>query len=322
MTKWLTPGVSVAIMFAGGVLLTHMPERAPSEYVRKALPLTPQARVAIIFGGDMLFDRTIRTAMEREGEDYVFSCIADLLRGADLVVANLEGPITSYPSKSVGTPPGEDGNYTFTFPTSTAGLLARHNIRLVNIGNNHIMNFSREGLFETKRWLDAASVGHFGDPDLPESERVERTVIRGMPFSFVNWSDWTSDKTDHTVAQVRTEREAGRTVVVYAHWGEEYEPPPARVKQLAHSFVEAGASIVVGSHPHIVQEHEIYHSSTSLTTGGRHIYYSLGNLVFDQYWDESVRRGLLLRVSFTPTGTVSVEEIPIDNQTDRRTCAV
>lgn len=273
----------------------------------------PESRATIIFGGDMMFDRSIREAMQRHGDDYVFSCIKDLLIDADLVVANLEGPITSHASKSIGTKVGGEGNYTFTFPTSAAMLLARHNIRLVSIGNNHIMNFSREGLEQTKHWLDDAGVAYFGDPDLAEEDRVERTTIRGVLFSFVNWSDWTSDKTDHTVQQVRKEAASGRAVVVYTHWGEEYVPPPERVKQLARSFIDAGAAIVIGSHPHIVQERELYK--------GKYIYYSLGNMIFDQYWEEPVRRGLLLRIGFTQKGVGSLEEIPIDNQTDRQTCA-
>ena len=107
---------------------------------------TMQPAVAVIFGGDMMFDRTIRQAMASHGDDYVFSCVADLLRSADLVVANLEGPITSHESVSEDSEPGDGLNYTFTFPTSTASLLARHNIRLVSLGNNHIMNFSREAV--------------------------------------------------------------------------------------------------------------------------------------------------------------------------------
>ncbi len=299
-----------------GLLFISMPSANVKDYVRApSSPLKSAIQsVTIIFGGDMIFDRSIRAAMKEKGDDHVFSCIHDLLQSADMVVANLEGPITSSPSQSVGSEVGGDGNYTFTFPTSTAELLFRHNIRLVNIGNNHIMNFGRDGLAETKKWLSAAGVLYFGEPDLGESERVERVSIHGVPISFVNWSDWTSDKTDHTVAQVRKEADAGRVVVVYTHWGDEYVPPLPRVQQLAHSFIDVGAAIVIGSHPHIVQEHEAY--------SGKYIYYSLGNFVFDQYWDESVRRGLLLRVSFTPTGVSSVEEIPIDNQTDRRTCAV
>lgn len=300
----------LGILFIGIPGIHEEPPLKPPQIPLK--PFSPEA--TILFGGDMLFDRSIRVAMEERGEDYVFSCIKDLLLEADLVVANLEGPITSHPSKSVGSVVGEPNNFTFTFPTSTAELLARHNIGLVNIGNNHIMNFGREGLLQTLEWLEPAGVVQMGNPDAPEEERVAHVVINRIPFSFVNWSDWTSDKTDHTVAQVAAEAATGRVVVVYTHWGEEYEPPPPRVKQLAHSFIDAGAAIVIGSHPHIVQEHEIYKE--------KHIYYSLGNFIFDQYWNDSVRRGLLLKVIFDSKGVSSLEEIPIENQRDRRTCVV
>lgn len=276
-------------------------------------PLPVQGHAAtVIFGGDMMFDRSIRATMDAKGGDYLFSCIDDVLLGADVVLANLEGPITASTSVSVGSKPGDSNNFTFTFPTSTAALLHRHGIRIVNLGNNHIMNFGRAGLLQTKRYLSDAQVQYFGDPDAGESDRVLRTEIRGVPFSFVNWSDWTSDKTDHTIAQVRLESENGRVVVVYAHWGEEYVPPLPRVRALAHQFVDAGAAIVVGSHPHIVQEHEVYR--------GKDIFYSLGNFVFDQYWERAVREGLLLKVTFDSKGATAVEEIPVELLRDRRTC--
>lgn len=308
--------IGIFTFYAGIVVLVawaFLSTPTENHYAREeSQPLVPISRISILFAGDMMFDRTIRTLLEREGEDYIFSCLTEELHAADLVVANLEGPITSHVSKSVGTVPGMEGNYTFTFPTSTAELLARHNIGLVNLGNNHIMNFGREGLVETKQLLAQASVSFFGDPDSVEDARVERRLIRGVPFSFVNWSDWTSDKTDHTVAQVQKESEKGRVVVVYTHWGEEYAPVPPRVRQLAHSFVDAGADLVIGSHPHIVQEVEVYK--------GVPIYYSLGNFVFDQYWEESVRQGLLVRAEFSPAGLMAVEEIPIESGGDRRPC--
>jgi len=314
MKSWTKPAFTAATLLIAGAFLSSVPEGEPLRYARAATPPASVSSVTILFGGDMLFDRTIRTAMERQGDDHVFSCIAALLREVDMVVANLEGPITAHFSKSVGTKPGAEGNYTFTFPISTASLLARHNFGFVNIGNNHILNFGQEGLASTKQWLRRAGVGFFGDPDLFESERVARISLRGIPFSFVSWSDWTSSSEAAVITQVRVEKEGGRVVVVYAHWGEEYQPATERMKVLARTFVDAGAKIVIGSHPHIVQEHEVYKKA--------HIYYSLGNFIFDQYWEESVRRGLLVRASFAPTGIVSVEEIPIDNQTDRRTCAV
>ena len=297
------------MLFARGPAPAYTQSGAPVVREASSVP----ARAEILFGGDMMFDRSIRATVEANGDDFIFSCLDPMLRSADIVVANLEGPITQSASVSIGTDVGDEGNFTFTFPTSTARLLARHNMRMVNIGNNHVMNFGREGLAETRGWLDAGGVLYFGEPDLGEAERVERVSVRGIPFSFVNWSDWTSDKTDHTVAQVRKEADMGRVVVLYAHWGEEYVAQPLpRVKQLARSFIDAGASIVIGSHPHVVQEREFYR--------GAYIYYSLGNLIFDQYWNEDVRTGLLVRAVFGPRGVVSVEEIPVHLERDRRTC--
>jgi poly-gamma-glutamate synthesis protein (capsule biosynthesis protein) len=83
-------------------------------------------------------------------------------------------------------------------------------------------------------------------------------------------------------------------------------------KNLAREFVDAGALFVVGAHPHVVQEHETYR--------GVPIYYSLGNLVFDQYWDSAVQRGLTLLVSFDATGVVNIAEMPVFLQRDRQTC--
>ena len=96
----LLRGVAALAMlaFIAYPAITH----APTEYrILPVISLRPSA--TIIFGGDMMFDRTIRKAMDENGEDYIFSCIDDVLNGADLVVANLEGPITEYPSKSHGS---------------------------------------------------------------------------------------------------------------------------------------------------------------------------------------------------------------------------
>ena len=280
--------------------------------VNPPLVATHDEEVSILFAGDMIFDRSIRVAGEDKGGDFLFSCIAPVLDDADLVVANLEGPITTHESMSVGSVIGTPENFTFTFPTSTATLLKKYNISLVNLGNNHMLNFSREGLVQTKEWLTHAGVAYFGDPDSPEELRVDRREINGIPFAFVNWSDWTSDKTDHTVAQVRREVEAGRVTVVYTHWGEEYVEPTRQMRQLAHSFIDAGAAIVIGSHPHVIQEHETYK--------GKEIYYSLGNFIFDQYWNAEVRTGLLVKVIFDKNGVQSVKEMKTWLERDRRTC--
>ena len=287
--------------------------RGPLEY--EAAPLLPvaPARARIIVGGDMMFDRSIRTTIDEKGGDYVFSCIDPILSGADLVMANLEGPITANASRSVGSSVGGAGNYTFTFPTATAGLLYRHGVRVVNLGNNHILNFDFDGLRSTESELSYAGVQYFGDP---LDQAIATTSIHGITLAFINYNEFGLDsnaaRASTTISQIRSARSAGEVPVVYTHWGEEYLPATPWVKELAHQFVDAGASIVIGSHPHVVQAHEVYKR--------KDIYYSLGNFIFDQYWNDAVRTGLLLDITFDKNGVKSVKEIPVELERDRTTC--
>ncbi len=296
------PALAVRFMRELPVIARALPDNSP--------------RATIIFGGDMMFDRHIRTVAEQEGGDFIFSCIDDTLQGADLVVANLEGPITEHQSVSVGTKPPDLANFTFTFPTSTAILLARHNIGLVSLGNNHIMNFNEAGVMSTMVALADAGVGFFGSP--LQSAFVRREV-NGVPIEFVSYNEFGGSGADVAVHQIEFARENGYLPIVYAHWGEEYVPAREDEKALAHRFIDAGAEIVIGSHPHVVQEHELYPPKGEAGQG-KHIYYSLGNLVFDQYWEQSVSTGLLLRVVFEKSGVVGIEEIPIELQPNGRTC--
>jgi poly-gamma-glutamate capsule biosynthesis protein CapA/YwtB (metallophosphatase superfamily) len=274
-----------------------------------------QPHTTILFGGDMLFDRSIRTAIDAKGGDFIFSCIDPLLSREDLVVANLEGPITGSASRSVGSVTGSSNNFIFTFAPSTAALLLAHNIHIVNIGNNHILNFGWMGLASTTQILADAGVGYFGDP-------LHSTVASGqfnhVPLSFINYNQFAPGSSIKTAAQtiknIKAAREAGAIPIVYTHWGSEYIPATVDEKTLAHAFIDAGAEMVIGSHPHVVQESEVYK--------GKYIYYSLGNFIFDQYFSDAVRHGLMLEVTFTQDGVASVKEIPIELERDRRTCPV
>jgi len=270
-----------------------------------------EQRASVIFGGDMMLDRTVRTTIDQKGGDFIFSCIDETLANADLVVANLEGPITGEKSRSVGSIIGSPDNFVFTFPLSTAVLLAVHHISVVNLGNNHVMNFGSSGVRSTMYSLNAAGVKYFGDPI---NATVTHKSLNGIPLAFINYNEFSGrGAASTTVAQIQAARAAGELPVVYAHWGIEYATTSsAYSRELAHRFVDVGAEIVIGSHPHVVEEHEVYK--------GKYIYYSLGNFIFDQYWNDAVRHGLLLEVSFTSQGVTSVQEIPIELGRDRRTC--
>lgn len=259
----------------------------------------------ILFVGDMNFDRYIRQVAEKRGTDYIFSCIDPLLRDADFVVGNLEGPITANESISKGTAMGAPENYRFTFPTSTAATLFQHNIKLVNIGNNHINDFGLEGISSTQKYLTAAGVSYFG------GSSIYRASDNGVDLSFVNYNQFGGDSPEETANLISEEHTAGRTVIVYTHWGEEYAAPTERVRSIAKLFAEHGADLIIGSHPHIIQENEMI--------GNTPVYFSLGNFIFDQYWNSDVTRGLALLVHFSDD-KISIEEKPIKLNSDGKTC--
>lgn len=285
------------------------------ERIRAVTETVLRHEASVIFGGDVMLDRTIRSAIERNGGNFVFSCLNTLLHEADLAVVNLEGPITENPSISLGSVVGSPENFTFTFPLETPHILKGANIWMVNIGNNHILNFGWDGVRRTTKELRDAGMHYFGDPT---DQNVSYERIHGVPIAFINYNEFAPqgwrESVSTTIEQVIAARRDQYVPVVYAHWGDEYEPAPERIKEWARAFIDAGAEIVIGAHPHVVQEHEVYK--------GKYIYYSLGNLVFDQYWNENVRRGLLLHITFTQDGVERLEEIPIDNQNGPRPCAV
>lgn len=305
--------IALAVLVLGTTILVRnsMPVGSVEARGRELAPPVPRA--SVIFGGDMMFDRTVRTAAEAHGDDALFSCMDDTFAHADFVVANLEGPITRSGSKSVGSTIGAPDNYVFTFPTTTAPLLARHRVSFVTLGNNHILNFGMRGLQETRAVLDGASVGYFGDP---YAHAVVHESVRGLSFAFIGFNQFDPDgwraAASTTRVQIAEARGAGEMPIVFAHWGDEYASTTPLQRELAQSFADAGAVFIVGAHPHVVQEHA--------WIDGVPVYYSLGNMIFDQYWMEAVRRGLLLRVSFGPAGVTGVEEIPVELGHDRRTC--
>lgn len=300
-SKWFSIG-------AVGVLLPYFLLSAYTDGEISALRIVPQARV--LFVGDMMFDRYIRTVMERHGGDYVFSCSGSLFLHMDTVVGNLEGPITDTLSVSKGSVAGSSDNFVFTFPPMVAALLSEYNVGIVTLGNNHIGNMGWDGVATTKEHLSREEVGFFGG--LAGDEPVHRQEIGRVPLSFVGYNEFGGNSARYVAELVQQEYELGRVVVVYAHWGDEYVDSSARLRPIADLFIESGAALVVGSHPHVVLGSE--------EIKGVPVYYSLGNFIFDQYWDESVTRGLALETYFSRAGVKKVVEHPVELMSDGRTC--
>ncbi|MCX6720977.1 MAG: CapA family protein [Candidatus Staskawiczbacteria bacterium] len=261
----------------------------PAKNVSISVPEIKYAQ--ILFVGDLMFDRGIRYyARQNGGNDFIFDKISSTLAENDLVVANLEGPITNNKSISSGTIAGSTNNYFFTFDPSVAKTMFDKNIKIVNLGNNHILNFGRDGLAQTKNYLDNEKVGYFGASDYPKSISTEINGIKITLISYNEFADLPEDVNQKSIIEeIQKAKGFSDVIIVYSHWGVEYSLTATnQIRDLAHQFIDAGANLIIGSHPHVIEPIEVYKE--------KRIYYSLGNFIFDQYFSEDVRNGLGVEV--------------------------
>lgn len=281
-------------------------ERPIQEKPEISIPSIPESRkrVVLVFGGDVQLDRYIRSVVFKRGWDFLLSnSLRQELETADLAIVNLEGPITDAASVSLSSKEGTRENYLFTFPPEGASFLRDEGLKLVNIGNNHILNFKEDGVEATKQYLSQAGVQFFGSP-LAGDNRVSIQSFDDTRVAFVNYNEFIFQGKEKALADIASVRDNADFVIVYTHWGKEYVEATDSVKNLAHEFIDAGVDLIIGSHPHVVQASETYK--------GKMVYYSLGNFVFDQYFSPETMSGLLVRAVLDPeTSLIQSEGIPI-----------
>ena len=263
--------------------------------------------VSILFLGDVMLDRYIRAAAARSGYEYVFRNLRPLMASNDITVFNLEGTVTDRPSVSEGSVPGTPANYIFTFKPAAVETFASAGRVIASLGNNHVDDLGIEGMRETEAHLNRLGIRFFGSPLAVRAPLIMET--RQGSVALVSYNEFKPESAENTegalaaVADLNA-REPRPFVVVFAHWGEEYATTtPPRVRMLARSFVDAGADLVIGTHPHVVEPPEEYKNVP--------IYYSLGNAVFDQYWSKEVRCGLALSITLERGVLRHVEPIPL-----------
>lgn len=280
-------------------VLSTNPPREQCEYPIAEKP------IKILFVGDMSFDRYIRQISAQRGEDYPFSCTDNLLQSADIVVGNLEGPITEHQSISIGSKMESPENYVFTFSTTTTSLLARHNIKLVNLGNNHIGDFGRTSIESTRNYLTKEGVHYFGGIGGDEP------LYRMGSISFVSFNQFGGQAPEKVASVIAAEKAQGQKVIVYTHWGQEYSQSVVDIEEVAELFAKSGASAIIGSHPHVIIPRRDIESVP--------VYYSLGNFIFDQYFDSAVTKGLAVLLAIAD-GAITAQEYQLSLEPDGRTC--
>src|SRR3989344_6772542 len=255
----------------------------------------------ILFLGDVMFDRDIRRLGEENGYQSLWGDSGHIFKYYDEVIFNLEGPITSNPSVSQSSTVGEIENTTFTFSAKALEELPEGTNYIAHIGNNHIFDFNAQGVYATVRALAASGISYFGDIDSDMLLSSSITLENGA-VTIISFNEFLGNGSNYVLETIKQFKKEAPFIIVYTHWGVEYEfDQPEYIEKLAHQFIDAGADLVVGSHPHVIGKIENYK--------GKYIYYSLGNFIFDQYWDQRVRCGIALDVRIFNDGSVALNSV-------------
>jgi len=278
--------VSVAI---AALALVFFISISRSDTISNIIPdiLTPDDPTTLLFVGDIMLDRGVRNAINREGVDYPLGDIAELMRSVDVSVGNLEGVFTDNPSISLV----DNSILRFTFDPVLVSMLKNYNFTGMSLANNHAMDFGRAGFDNTKSLLSGRGIFSFGSPsnDLDISARYK---LEDEELCFVGYHSLYREDVSPVVNEINRIKETCNFVVVVVHWGEEYKDEEnAAQRRQGRGFIDAGADLVIGHHPHVVQPVEIYN--------GKAIFYSLGNFLFDQDFSLATRQSLAVRLTLS-----------------------
>ena len=273
-------------------------------------PVKSSSDIVMLFAGDVYFSDHVLRAYDSAGgiHGVLDEGIRAEIEKADIFMVNQEFPFT------VRGTAAEDKQFTFRVPESRIHILQEMGVDIVTLANNHILDFGAEGLLDSCKALDEAGILHVGGgADFDQASALETIIVGQKTIGFLGTSrvymdaGWAAGKahpgvfstydTTLPLKAIQEARKACDYLVVYVHWGVEREETPKDYQRaMGRAYIDAGADLVIGSHPHVLQPVEEYNGKT--------IVYSLGNFVFGS----SIPRTALLKVVWGEDGA-QVSEI-------------
>lgn len=210
------------------------------------------------------YSGSLKQVFKDKGEDYsyFFKNVAHIFKEDDITTANLETTFTDSTKKV-------EKKFNFKAPADYAKSLTLGSIEAVTIANNHTMDYSYEGLEDTKSALRDEGINFFG------ADERWITEVDGNKFGFLGYKMFSYDKTflNNLKSDISELKKQGCTVIINFHWGIENDYTANNSeKYVAHYAIDNGADLIIGHHPHVIQGIEKYK--------GKIIAYSLGNFAF------------------------------------------
>lgn len=275
---------------------------------------TNEDELSIVFTGDVLLDRGVRKQIERKGIYHIFSAVKDSFLAADATVINLECPLTD-----VYTPVMK--KYIFKADEKWAASLRKCGVTHAAMANNHTYDQGSTGLEHTVDALknnDIIPMGFgYTDEERVKPVELEKNGIKVALFNsvFLRLENWIQTDGEPGICMAKGNELANQIsdyrqkhpdtkIIAVVHWGIEFMPFPSNQQQMdAMLLASAGADVIVGHHPHIVQPVKKIQNCT--------VIYSLGNFVFDQKREDG-NKAQMAKVTFSKKETrVNLYDIDI-----------
>lgn len=325
VSRIVTITLALAVFFAALSFFMELAPKSPTQFSQQKLTQTAtlnlldgDGRVTLLATGDILLARYVEQKM-RQLKDYTypFHHVADFLRSADITFGNLETPLLS----GRNTP---TNHMTFRGDPEAAAGLKFAGYDVVSIANNHTMNYRIPGLTSTIKALNQNEILYVGGGKNINIAHTPALIERdGVKIAFYAYNDSTIPPRRHGEATEKMPGIASMDIeavkndvknafsiygadiaVVSMHAGKEFTSEPTQFqKDFAHAAIDAGASVVIGHHPHWIQPVEYY--------GNGVIFYSLGNFVFDQMYSKETTTGFIAQIELELGEKPEVELIPV-----------
>lgn len=242
----------------------------------------PFTDTTIFFVGDIMLGRRVERIIEEKGMNFPFEGMLDLLRAHDLTVGNFEGtsPLVHVPTKEL--------TFQFSIRPEYLRNLKHVGFDVLSLANNHSYDHGRSGYEHTLEICTESSLLCAGDAYTVGTSSMSAITVGDTRIGFIFLHTLFHEPEAVEVMNALHELTQRTDVqIAYVHWGTEYELSHSGSQAvLARTLIDSGADAVIGHHPHVVQGVEIYNS--------RPIFYSLGNFVFDQYFNDDVMEGLAI----------------------------
>ena len=245
------------------------------------------------FAGDVIFGRNVGYAFQKNNFKDLFSNLGErTLWGTDISYLNLEGPVSD---KEIKQNP-EEHSLVFNFSRETIEALKYLKITTAGLANNHTANQGATGLTKTKEILEKAGIDWVGDPNKVGDISIKRYKQGNLTVALL--AVHVLYGANGIEELIKQEKSKNNFIIVLPHWGNEYEiKHSANQEKLAKAWIAAGADLIIGGHPHVIQDAQIINNKL--------VIYSLGNFIFDQMFSAETQQGLVL------SGVIGVDKIKI-----------